>query len=119
MERLNITKGNWEIQESMPENIRTKEKGLIATIFYGDSIFNKPLAKEEGFDNAKLIADAGTTYNIEPILPSELLKQRNELIECLENANNVLKMASLIDKSNTCDEAQKQCEDLIAKIKTT
>ena len=38
---------------------------------------------EEGKANAKLIADAGNTANKCGLLPSELLEQRNDLIEAL------------------------------------
>lgn len=46
---------------------------------------------------------------------AKLIAAAPELLEALENANNVLKMASLIDKSNTCSKAQIICENAIKK----
>jgi len=47
-----------------------------------------------------------------------LIANAPELLEALINANNVLKMASLIDKSNTCNEAQLLCEKVIKETLT-
>ena len=47
-----------------------------------------------------------------------LIANAPQLLEALINANNVLKMASLIDKSNTCDEAQLLCEKVIKETLT-
>ncbi len=41
-----------------------------------------------------------------------------ELIDALLNANNALKMASLIDKSTTCYDAQLICEKALEKALT-
>ena len=47
-----------------------------------------------------------------------LIANAPQLLETLINANNVLKMASLIDKSNTCNEAQLLCEKVIKETLT-
>jgi len=47
-----------------------------------------------------------------------LIANAPKLLEALINANNVLKMASLIDKSNICDEAQLLCEKVIKETLT-
>ena len=47
-----------------------------------------------------------------------LIANAPQLLEALINANNVLKMASLIDKSNTCNEAQLLCEKVIKETLT-
>ena len=47
-----------------------------------------------------------------------LIANAPELLKALINANNVLKMASLIDKSNTCNEVQLLCEKVIKETIT-
>jgi hypothetical protein len=51
--------------------------------------------------NAELIADTFNTYNETPILPSELLKQRNELLEALKEAKECLEERLRIDYTST------------------
>ena len=80
MEKLNITPGKW----------KEYDNGVITlTKIYSNIVCKSCVKRTSSYeywnDNAKLIADAGTTYNATPILPSELLKQRNELKMVLEN----------------------------------
>ena len=99
MENLNITQGYWGIAENHMDEFKNqytilslmthtvcevtrhnyREVGKNKFKYEGELHIDK-----EAEANAKLIADAGTTYNTTPILPSELLKQRNELLEALE-----------------------------------
>jgi hypothetical protein len=82
MEKLNITQGEWLIGEnsnSVEIETNLTDRGRMQ-LFY---CVNVPANQRK--DNAVLIADAGTTYNTTPILPSELLKQRNELLEALQD----------------------------------
>jgi len=76
MKKLNIPKGKWKL--NIHEAIVDEHDYGIAQVH---GILNEAMWK----DTATLIADAGTTYNTAPILPSELLKQRNELLEALQN----------------------------------
>lgn len=85
MKSYKVKKGNWKVSKS------------------GNPTFSKCVIAEDGGSIcfvtnwlnadviAKLIADAGTTTNKCGLLPSELLKQRNELLEALIEANGELK----------------------------
>jgi len=79
-ERLDITSGEWKYRNQVVNN------GSFFRVD-GDTekvsnIVTRNSDKAEA--NAKLIADAGTTYNKCQTLPSQLLSQNNELLECLE-----------------------------------
>jgi hypothetical protein len=80
MKTLNITKGEWKADR---DNVYSIQPKITA-----DIICESPKKEYHSYsfwdDNSKLISDAGTTYNTTPILPSELLKQRNELLEALK-----------------------------------
>ena len=82
MKDLKITKGGWEVLPNQRlsglRKIVVKGKNtitLVATDFGSD---------DELEADAKLIADAGTTANKCGLLPSELLEQRNELLDALK-----------------------------------
>jgi hypothetical protein len=77
MEKLNITKGEWK-KHYFGENGNRQ-----CRIHSPSPTIVKVLQIDEADANSDLITDAGTTYNNTPILPSELLKQRNELLEAL------------------------------------
>jgi len=79
MEKLNITQGKWEVSQKLQVQVDIESPLKVSTLcqVYGYS--------DEAKHNAILISDAGTTYNTTPILPSVLLKQRNELKLVLEN----------------------------------
>jgi len=84
MERLNITKGKAEIRKEYRcwIEIETESgKRLAETKFYGGK---SCVGYEQAKANAKLYIDGHNTYNNCGILPSELLKQNQELVECLE-----------------------------------
>lgn len=82
-----FTKGEWTIENSIIQenehiSIKTEKVNVIvcnkmALAFCGTNGNKKSLA------NARLIADAGTTANKCGLLPSELLDQRNDLLEAL------------------------------------
>ena len=87
MSKLKITKGEWTFKEFW------KEKIIPAIIIrvgkYKQSI-TLPFSEwntsgEEATANAQLICDAGNTSNKCGLLPSELLKQRNEMREILSD----------------------------------
>jgi len=75
MERLNITKGECKVEE--------QSNHQLAITIGGKAICFLPRFQENVSDNATLLSDSITTYNTTPILPSELLKQRNELLKAL------------------------------------
>lgn len=73
MKKLNITPGEWYIGE-LRNNIYSKKEYNFKVSIYQETEYDK-------YDNLILIADAGTTYNQCGLLPSELLKQRDELLK--------------------------------------
>ncbi len=111
MEKLNLkhTPGKWtavgpKIQEGLGNQtyysiqsdcgiVRDKQY-IIPGFFYPMS----PQPEEETKANLKLIENTP------------------DMLKALIEADNVLKMASLIDKSNTCKRTQLMCERLIKKI---
>jgi len=89
------TKGEWIANlEYMPDH-------TIVEVTAGDSstedwaMFTLYNAKDRETQeaNAKLIADAGTTINKCDLLPSELLSQRNEMLEILERVQRINNIA--------------------------
>ncbi len=106
-ERLNIPKSKWEVELG--------EKDKFAKVKIGKRNLDlKSLeltAKDFKLENsiAILIADAGTTYNVCNQLPSELLSQNKEMLECLK----------LITESSTGEEFKKhrkEAQQLIQKL---
>jgi hypothetical protein len=75
MEKLNITKGKCKVKTNYKNPFSDDTIYRIA----GNDGFSHSIKEMES--NAELIADTFNTYNDTPILPSELLKQRNELLE--------------------------------------
>jgi len=78
MKTLNITKG----EASAVNNL--ERVGDFCIHSFGTKICELPDFSEESMQNARLIVDTFNTYNTTLILPSELLKQRNELLESLK-----------------------------------
>lgn len=76
MKKLNITKGEWELE------INSDTQFVVGTTKWGVCFI--PRYYELAKDNAALIVDAGNTYQKCEVLPSELLKQRNELLAALK-----------------------------------
>lgn len=88
------TKGEWKVVgidyptiESTSEECRTNP--TIA------SVVSSFRSREEALANAQLIADAGTTISKCDLLPSELLEQRNELLQALK----LMKLCSNYDEA--------------------
>jgi CRISPR/Cas system-associated exonuclease Cas4 (RecB family) len=107
MKKLEITKGEVSIRETRNDADFSYEiiVGTDSVCYiprdYGSLINQKA--------NSELISDTFTTYNIEPTLPSELLKQRNELLEMLN---------CLIEQENLSQSAHDCVCDLIQKTTT-
>lgn len=91
----NITKGKWNIVET-PEYLNPKAScheihsdnsaGWICKVQS-----NGFITKEIGEANAELIADAGTTANKCGLFPSELLEQRDELLQALTRCKEIIR----------------------------
>ncbi len=76
MEKFRGTTGDWEITDISETRICINNSDI--------DVWCLNSTEEEMNANAQLIADAGTTANKCGLLPSELLKQRDELIEALK-----------------------------------
>lgn len=81
------TKGEWRYKEiksgaGLFHCIVQKRNHRIVTYVMNDH--------PEFVENAKLIADAGNTIQSCGLFPSELLKQRDELIKALKESQNML-----------------------------
>lgn len=85
--KLDITKGKWE------------EASIESTVIV---ISPQPSAIKFNVqvDNNKLTADAGNTYNECNMLPSELLKQRDDLLRFLKVAKINLNDANILIRAN-------------------
>lgn len=82
------TKGEWKVVGVDYPTIESKSEECITNPTIA-SVSTSFRSREEGLSNAKLIADAGTTINKCGLLPSELLEQRNELLESLKSMLNI------------------------------
>lgn len=82
MEQFKISDGDWEVKGRLNLRIVAREEDGITTPICDLSDFDKSFTVTKS--NAVLLADAGNTFKDCPILPSELLKQRNELLKTLE-----------------------------------
>lgn len=88
MEKLQITKGEWQIENKSANGIVQREDAIAITVndnFTWDvcCIWNDI---EQGMAeaNAMLIIDAANTYQKFETLPSELLRQNREMREALK-----------------------------------
>lgn len=83
--KLNITAGEWKCSDHNNFEYIDIDSDLeccrISSVYTGPEDYR---SKEEREANALLIADAGTTANKCGLLPSELLRQRDELREIAE-----------------------------------
>jgi len=100
--KLNITKGDWKIRKTSLSN-GAAISGVYASQNAGDTELFDSYNNDEIEGNSQLMCDAGNTYQSAYILPSELLQQRNELIDVCQRLlnneiNSNLKMERLIQK---------------------
>lgn len=87
--KLGITKGECKIDHSktgLLSNIYVGSKYVAEVKSYG---INANPTKQERIKNSELIADAFNTANKCGLLPSDLLKQRDDLLSCLKNSLNI------------------------------
>lgn len=80
MKDLNITKGVWEIKNNgsyLEVKIEDENVGAICSVF--DCEIDNLITKENQCSNSRLIADAGNMAQKCGLLPSELLKQKNDI----------------------------------------
>lgn len=92
------TKGDWKFStENTSETDVTSCTHRICECKHYDSQITDLLEPniEEGLANAQLIVDAGNTINKCDLLPSELLEQRNLLLEALIRIRKSIKNQKL------------------------
>jgi len=77
MKDLGITKGEWQYRDHFSDGIIETEETIIGHLMKWGS------PEDELQSNAILIIDAGNTAQKCGLLPSELLRQRDELREAL------------------------------------
>jgi hypothetical protein len=90
MEKLNITQGECKIEHQRRHHLSIAINGI--------EICFLPRFQDNVLDNAILISDTITAYNTTLILPSELLKQRNELLEALEKIKKEIESNNIANK---------------------
>jgi hypothetical protein len=122
MKDLKTTKGEWWpcCKDTRPHFIFVGEEDKVVCAMSSnekDSDNYEPLMAEvsmvERIANAALIADAGNTAQLCGLLPSELLKQRDELLEAAKG------IAELLPLTPTQEEWTNACvklESVITKI---
>ena len=115
--KLEITRGEWRVTNEKNENcfIHPFLGAAVARIYTSNE------HSDEAQANAILIADAGTTANKCQLLPSELLVQRDELLEALVRITEANKALNTYmgNENGVCvsDEVILQSESAIKKAK--
>ncbi len=82
-----------------------------------EHIFPSEQSKEEAEDNAALIVDAFNTTTACGYTPSELLEQRNQMVDILKTISVVLSLNS--GQKVITDHLQNEISDLIKSIKSS
>jgi len=88
MSNFKGTKGKSSITNNF--DVSTDNFGLIATTFRGGSGMFKTITIEQQESNTQLIADAFNIINKCDLFPSQLLEQRNEMLEMLKEVFSYL-----------------------------
>lgn len=94
MKELGITKGEWQYRDHFSDGIIETEETIIGHLMKWGS------PEDELQSNAILIIDAGNTAQKCGMLPSELLRQRDELMEALEEQKRLY--FNLFDEDVSC-----------------
>ena len=114
MKELGITKGEWKIR-LFPEgddffveapNLNKPELGYGIEIMQDDFGTHNGYPREQRLADAVLIADAGNTSQKCGLLPSELLRQRDELIERNQMLSKTLTKLNVMVDINTGNKNQ-------------
>lgn len=87
MKELGITIGEWRIDTADAIKIKAEDGSNIAILTHLTNFKRRDTDEVER--NALLIADAGNTAQKCGLLPSELLQQRDELREALNQINKL------------------------------
>lgn len=86
--KLNITKGEYKNTDTTQSTYACVEIGE-ETVLTVQGVHCYDDRDKETSDIALLCADALNTYNQTPVLPSELLRQRDEAIKALNRINQM------------------------------
>lgn len=106
MKELGITKGEWYVKFMHPDEEDSDfwvKSDVNSKVHYGTDIMAEDYGEHDGYPreqrlaDAALIADAGNVAQSCGLLPSELLRQRDELKEALHE----IYMANLISSLPT------------------
>lgn len=87
---MEITKGEWKVSSSL---LVCNEKARIIANCIAVAIPKLEIPFDEAFNNANLIAEAGTIANKTGLTPIQLLVQRDELLAACEAAQLVYNYA--------------------------
>ncbi len=88
MKDLVITKGEWRHNKHSRGNVEANGRSVANCMGYSTNI-GRGEHIEENYANADLVIDAGNTAQVCGLLPSELLKQRDELKEALKEMSEL------------------------------
>ena len=119
MKELGITKGEWKYRDHFSDGIIETEETIIGHLMKWGS------PEDELQANALLIADAGNTAQKCGLLPSELLRQRDELREkyskLLDATSELLRSMKTdnVELKKSINEMAKNMAAEIAAIKNT
>lgn len=109
MKDLKITKGEWYIKHRF--NVLSENDEYVCSCGGQRGNMSPEKQTEMNEANTELIANAGTTANKCNLLPSELLEQRDELLEALKDIVSWIKEGDydnnfLIKSENAIKKAQ-------------
>jgi hypothetical protein len=104
MKTLSITKGLATISHEPFTTLIVSEYQMRTVTIC--QLSERYKSNEELLSNAELITDTFNAYNTTPILPSELLKQRNELLEALKVLRLSVLCGSDIQTLANCQQAK-------------
>ena len=99
MKDLGITKGEWRHNKHSRGNVDANGRSVANCMGYSTNI-GRGEHIEENYANADLVIDAGNTAQKCGLLPSELLKQRDELKEELAEQKRLY--FKLFDEEISC-----------------
>lgn len=111
MEKLNITKGEYKNTYATQSTYACVEIGE-ETVLAVQGIHCYDDRDKETSDIALLCADALNTYNQKPVLPSELLRQRDFLVERLKETDRVLRSIKMSMMAHPDHETGSEFDDM-------
>lgn len=111
MEKLNITQGEWKSRQQTNGDIHISSKHwneFVKISFVHHN--NTEEHRKQCLNHSSLIKDAGNTYQQCETLPSELLRQRTELLQALKEYKEALE--KYMENTKTIDNDWQTFHDL-------